>query len=243
MDQLITVGTDGATNWVAGPDGRKYNLGLISVISLVSALVPQKKRVVQLLGEFTDLGSVMFRADSGKLGRILGKVASSSSIEQASVRTMTLLKDLDAIERHIAALREAAQKKATNLPEGVKILAKMASKLSCEGLEAYEPETEEIVDDFLPGVMEVYSYEAYVSNTKTAGTIASKAAEVVDRIDTLVGAGKKFNASKAKVDVRNVTVRVASLLRGDVSKPGVAEELGKLAGEMDRLRSLFFPSK
>lgn len=227
--KLITVGTDGITNWVSASDGKRYNLGVMSVLKFVTDLLPPKKAVTAL-DTFLSEGSVMIVADPNKLEKTFARIAAQNPSMSPPVKdSMATIQDkLTKIERHVEALNKAAAKKASNLHEGIDILVKLASELKAHDVTA----------DFSDFIKEKKEEKEEEEKSKEAAVIIEKAAAVVERIDTLVDQGKKFNASKARQDVRAVTVRVASALRS-----GDSSALGKIAGEMDKIHSLFFPTK
>lgn len=228
--KLITVGTDGITNWVSASDGKRYNLGVMSVLKFMTDLLPPKK-AVSALDTFLAEGSVMIVADPNKLEKTFARIAAQNPSMSPSVKDLmaTIQDKLTKIERHVEALNKAAAKKASNLHEGIEILVKLASDLKAHDVTAD-------FSDFIKEKKEEKEEEE--KSSKEAAVIIEKAAAVVERIDTLVDQGKKFNASKARQDVRAVTVRVASALRS-----GDSAALGKIAGEMDKLHGLFFPTK
>lgn len=228
--KLITIGTDGLTNWVSAADGKRYNLGVMSVLKFVTDLLPPKK-AVSALDTFLTERSVMVVVDSNKLEKTFARMAAQNpSMSHSGEDSMATIQDkLTKIERHVEALNKAAAKQASNLHEGIGILVKLASELKAHDVTAD-------FSDFIKEKKEEKEDEE--KSSKAAATIIEKAAAVVERIDTLVAQGKKFNASKARQDVRTVTVRIASALRS-----GDSAAVGKIAGEMDKIHSLFFPTK
>lgn len=64
---LVTVGTDGFTDWVKLPDGSRLNLGPISVLKLVSKLAPSRGAARSTLDSFLKDGEAMFSVDEAKM--------------------------------------------------------------------------------------------------------------------------------------------------------------------------------
>jgi hypothetical protein len=68
--KLITLATDGTTNHIVLPNGHRQNLGTVSPMKVVMALMP-KREARRLLDEFNKEGQTMFRADLEVLGDLL----------------------------------------------------------------------------------------------------------------------------------------------------------------------------
>jgi hypothetical protein len=255
---LVTIGTDGVTDWVSTPDGQKFNLGAVSALNLVSRAV-QKGLAKHVLKEFNRHGEVMASVDEDKLWELLAPkrarwssdVSSSmafhkSESSQRKESTMnTLSDDIQAIERHVAALDQAASRKAINLSEGVQHLVKLANKIKSPNQSKNEtyynlgaPEVHE-VGDKTAGL----SFDVYEGNLNLANQILATAEETVGKIDVLAEAGRPFNAAKAKLDVHAVTMKVAGILKTDLTASWVRDDLVKLASRADEIHSLFASAK
>jgi len=90
--------------------------------------------------------------------------------------------------------------------------------------------------------LEKLSYDILQENTTIAGEILANLEETFGCIDTLVKAGKKFNSSKAKADLHEVSSKVAGILRDvDLTQSWVRGDLDKLSTRAGQLRGLFFP--
>jgi hypothetical protein len=258
---LVTVGTDGVTDWVKTPDGLRFNLGAISALRFVSSLV-SGRIAKRALDAFLADKEAMIAVDEDKMWTLLAPHRAiwsadvSSSMEPQSMTarhtdtsrkgTMTTLSDdLATIERHIQALNEAASKKASNLAEGVEVLKKLAGKIKSPnqsdnsvyyGLGA--PKVYEVGDKVAR-----LSYDTYIANTELANTILASTEKCVQVIDKLAAAGKKFNASRAKADVRDVSVKVAGIMQTDLTASWVRGDLDKLAARAEQLSGLFVNAK
>lgn len=249
---LVSIGTDGLTDWVKTPDGTRFNLGPVSVLHFVSSMVP-KNQAAKILDSYARGEEAMLSVDEALMWDMMAPRRSRWSTMrnpllalQSQESTMsTLSEDLTAIETHIQALKQASAKKASNLNEGVKALFKLAGKIKSPNQSTNstyynlgEPKVHE-VGDKVAGL----SYDTYVQNTDQANQILAKAEETVKTIDRLAGEGRKFNASRAKADVRSVTSKVAGLLQVDLTAPWVAGDLAKLASRMDEVHGLFVKIK
>src|SRR5262245_59832991 len=71
---LVTVGTDGSKDWVRTPDGQKYALGPVSVLTLLSRLSRNSKTARHALDEFLARGEVMVSVDDDALWGLLSPV-------------------------------------------------------------------------------------------------------------------------------------------------------------------------
>lgn len=249
---LVSIGTDGLTDWVRTPDGARYNLGPVSVLSFVASMVP-KAQAKKVLDSFALGKEAMLSVDEELMWEMLApRRARWSALRnplltlQSQESTMsTLSDDLAAVENHIQALKTAAAKKATNLTSGVEVLVKLAGKIKSPNQSKNNtyynlgaPDVHE-VGDKVAGL----SYDTYAQNSETANQILAKAEVTVQTIDKLAAAGRKFNASRAKADVRSVTSKVAGILQVDLTAPWVAGDLAKLAARMDEVHGLFAKAK
>lgn len=251
MGLLVTIGTDGATDWVKTPDGLRYNLGTVSALRLVSTCAP-RHIVKKTLDTFLTYKEAMVSIDETKMWELLApRRARWSSMmplcaPYSQETTMdSIFADLTALETHITALKEASAKKASNLSAGVAHLVKLANKIKSPNQSTNstyynlgEPKVHE-VGDKVAGL----SYDTYVANSELATAITAKAEETVGQIDKLVTAGRKFNASRAKADVMAVSQKVAGILATDLTASWVKSDLTKLASRMDEIHGLFVKAK
>lgn len=250
---LVTLGTDGTTDWVRTPDGLKFNLGPVSALKFVLGLAP-KGTAKRALNEFLTQKEVLFPVDEGAMWTLLAPHRArwsadvSSSIaplreEPAARNHMAFSDDLKAIENHIANLKAASAKKATNLSSGVQHLIKLADAIKSPRQSSYygveTPEVREAMSEKASGL----SYDVYASNTELAQKILAKTDETVKTIDKLVTAGRKFNASRARADVRTITDKVAGILTTDITQSWVKSDLTKLAAHADQIHELFATAK
>jgi hypothetical protein len=251
---LVTIGTDGVTDWVRTPDGYKYNLGPISALSFVTGLVP-RGTAKRALDEFLAQQEVLVSVDEGAMWELLAPhrarwssdVSPSIPSMKGATRksTMTFSDDLSAIENHIEALKVASAKKATNLSSGVKHLIKLAGKIKSPN----QSDNSTYYNLGAPKVHEVgdkvagLSYDVYAHNTELANQILAKAEETTKTIGKLASAGRRFNASRALADVRTVTDKVAGILTTDITQSWVKSDLDKLAARAEEIHGLFANAK
>lgn len=67
---LVTIGTDGVVDFIQIPDGSKFNLGPISVLKLITGLVPVRTAKAALK-EFLENKQVMLSVDLDKMWALL----------------------------------------------------------------------------------------------------------------------------------------------------------------------------
>ena len=160
----------------------------------------------------------------------------------------TIQEDLGHLEAHIAELRKhASNATPESLAEGREILVRLAQKIKSPNQSKNQtyynlgaPDVHEVGDKTADIEL---SYDKAQANMTLAHQILAKAGETVVRIDKLAGAGKKFNAAKAKADVHAVTSKVAGILKMDLTASWVQEDLRKLANRTDHTHGLFLPKK
>lgn len=88
------------------------------------------------------------------------------------------------------------------------------------------------------------SFATFQANLKLAEEIITQVAETDVKIDALVTAGRKFNASKARTDLHLVTANLQDVLRQvDIAEPWVTGDLQKLAKKCEGLHALFANAK
>jgi len=68
---LVTVGTDGSKDWVKTPDGQKFALGPVSVMTLVTKLTRTTKVAREVLDEFLKKGEALLSVDQDRLWALL----------------------------------------------------------------------------------------------------------------------------------------------------------------------------
>lgn len=273
---MVTIGTDGVTHYVKTPDGLSFNMGAVSPMKFVMALVGKGNQSLRLLRSFEDTGEAMFPVDLTKMWTLLSPPRTRwrrwaadgpfmpadqrrppSHPESRTLMTEQVFKvfsehlarieaDLKALEAKASSdqLRGAVDKTAALKAEYEKVIASIGEFVKAAQNPApasSDTPSDKAAVSSTPG-MEGLHYDTYQQNSEVATRILDQAEETAGRIDKLVEAGKKFNATQAKGDVHAVTVKVAGILRDvDITKPWVQEDLGKLASRMGQLHGLFFP--
>lgn len=274
MHLLVTLGTEGPTNWVRLPDGQKFNLGPISVLSFVTKLALGGNRSARsILDGFLAGKEVLLRVDEDRMWELLAprrtRWASDSFIgSQVTTQhksptgtiTMTIDKDLGILEAHVEKLHKAASARVSTqkMAEGVNLLVRLAKSVGNQSdNSAYygmkpdlfevgdpEPEIFEVGDPEPKVETTKLAYDIHKANSLLATQVLDQMESVNSRIDELVTAGKRFNATKAKADAYLVTSKIAGIVNEvDLTVPWVADDLKKLAAQAEHLHGLFFPKK
>lgn len=257
---LVTVGTDGATDWVRLPNGQRMNLGAISVLKFVTTL--GKTRVArQVLDRILAGEEAMLSVDEDRLWDLLtprrARWGSADgpfmTPDRRTTRTTmpTIQEDLGHLEAHIAELnKHAANSTPESLAEGREILVRLAQKIKSPNQSKNQtyynlgaPDVHEVGDKTAANGDLDLAFDKAQANMTLAHQILIKAEETAVKIDKLASAGKKFNAAKAKADVHAVTAKVAGILKMDLTASWVQEDLRKLASRSDHLHGLFIPKK
>ncbi len=259
---LVTVGTDGFTDWVQLPDGSKLSLGPVSILTFVTKLCPSGQMAKRTLEGLLQDKAAMVAVDDDKMWAMLtprrARWAADSFMIRDQRNTPTsrrgtnmgsIDRDLTAIENHLVALSKAAKAGASpeKMSEGLNILTKLACDYS--GLDETVPEPPSPAPALDPSTPQAPSvdglaYDIYTANSGLVEQIVSQSEATVDRVDKLVEAGKKFNADRAKADIHAVTSKVAGIVQDtDLTAPWIADDLEKLAARSQQLHDLFVPAK
>jgi len=261
---LVTIGSDKATNWVRTPDGQKFNLGSVSVLNfVVKACLGGSRKAREVLNKFLKGEEVMLRVDEDRLWSLLAPRRSRWAVAHPFIptdrqtsqgKTMdTISSDLDNILQHIGNLnRVAGRVPAKKMAEGVGILQKFVAKVVDQSSNtAYLGLGAKVFDagvDRPPEVTQVEDVDAakvaQVLNPgeKTVSGILEKMSAVDEKIGQLVESGKQFDHVQARLDVYELTQRVASLTAStDLMESWAQEDLAKYAARANHLHGLFFP--
>lgn len=258
MALLVSIGTDGITNWVRLPSGERMNLGPLSVLSFVTHSAQSGKAAKRALDGFLRDGEAMVSVDEESMWGLLTPVRAKWSTNiagpfmtydprTARARYMSINeKDLKDLEQHVAALNKFASKASPQkMAEGREILAKLAKKVCvADDQQQEEPKEEPKKDEESDKeASSGLAYDTIQANRALANNILAKSDETVQVIDRLASAGKPFNAARAKADVHAVTSKVAGIIREDLTQSWVGQDLHKLAAQADKLHGLFIPKK
>lgn len=239
---LVTLGTDGLTDWVRMPDGAKMSLGSISVLKFVSKLAPTSRQARQALRGFLAGQEVMVPVDENRMWELLAprrtRWACDGPFMAPDQRTTptpqgkgtmpTIFADLQALEKHIDLLnKHASRVSPEQRAEGFKILQQLTQRIAKNqsdnsayyGLgqpdvfEATDPAPTPTPPETKAAQVEGLAYDAVVNNRGLADMILNQAEETIAGIDRAAAINPRFKAAaRAKADVHAVTSKVAGIL-------------------------------
>lgn len=260
---LVTIGTDGLKDWVQTPDGQKFSLGPVSVLSFVAKLVRSSKASQKALEQFLKRGEALVTVDDDLMWKLLAPTQSRLAAGPFMSRPQgdpslripnmsTIREDLSALRKVIGHLNVLAAKGEKD-PRAVQHLIKLADKIKSPNQsknQTYynlgQPKVHEVGDaEPKPHTVSAsteLSFDSYEQNMKLAKGILAKAEQTVATINRLASRGKKFNASRARADVAALTTKVASICsQTELTESWVRNDLTKLAARTDKLHGLFHP--
>lgn len=226
---LVTVGTDGMKDWVRTPDGQKFALGSISVLSFVSKLARNSRAAKNTLDDFLKTGEAVLKVNDDHMWSILAprraRWASDGSFmfqdqRQAHLPPRTGMTTLDDILTKTETVMAYCTKQASAGnpidPQAFKDLEISAQKLAASLDSTYD------------------------ENMRLAKAILDESTQTVVTINKLASAGKRFNRTAALKDVASVTHKVAGICeKTALTEEWVVGDLQKLAAESTRIHQLF----
>lgn len=265
----MTVGSDWNTDWVQTPEGQKFTLGRISVAKFLGALCDQS-RLRSALDQFLNSGETMVNVDLNQMWEMLKPVrarygVASPFMTSPSREGRNPMHDFKAFEASLSQAEKAltllTQKVASKQAQGI-ASARQAFVVAANKIKSPNQSKNQTYYGYGdPPVFEVgdapppveaaptakaagnkLAYDVLQENSTIAGEILANLEETNEKIDSLVQAGKKFNAAKAKADLHGVSTKVAGILRDvDLAQSWVRGDLDKLAAHADQLHGVFFP--
>lgn len=234
MRSLVDISTDGNVAFVQLPGGQKLNLGPVSALDFVRKLALSTSFARRALDEFLKSGSAMLSVDIDQMWEVL---APRRSRWAASPLIRTLGCGSTTGERRMPNLKEIGSKLATVEQTMAAVQVEAANgEVSADKRKAFT--------DALAGLCESAQGQGcpdlVETNTLTATDILQKVQATGQKIDELVTAGRKFNASKAREDLYTVTSTLNDvLLENKLSD--ATDRLAQLDQEASRIHGLFFP--
>lgn len=266
----VTIGTDGNIDYVETPDGVRYALGTTSVLQLISKLVTGQRHRREAVEAYNKVGEAMVLLDLEAFfdlqAPIRARWASNSSLfpepdRDAPLRgtpmdTASFIKRLACCEQQVAQLNQAPT------PEGQTALIEAVASISLpnfgdqsknnafNGLGQPKVDTLEDPGAWTPPASVTHplgksaSFQTLQANMAMAEGIVEKVNQTDEKIDALVTAGRKFNASKARNDLHTIVATLVSMLKQvDPAQPWVTAELQKLEAQASDIHGLFAPAK
>lgn len=248
---LVSIGTDGNTDWVKTPDGQKFSLGPVSVLDFVTKLSRSSGMARVTLDRFLRGEEAMLPVNEDRMWEILSPQKprwAADSFISADQRLLPLneRQTMGTIQTDLLAAENIIQQ-LNKLASESKIDAKLVGQLIQATGKIKSPNQSKNQTYYgLSSTVEAAASDdglestTYLANMEVAEDILKKAKETVSTIDRLAAEGKKFNSVQAKADVLKVTSRVASICdQTELVESWVGGDLQKLAKRSDELHALF----
>ena len=234
---LVTIGSDGATNWVKLPNGQRFNLGGTSILNFAVQL-SSGSTAKKAINRYLSTGEAMISVDEEKMWTMLAPrpprlAAEGPFISQDRRDKMGIHQQLDTLRDHLQVLAKKAGSPTSQdlaLLKRLSILPAPSKYPEFYGLPSTRKASESL--DLA---------ETHRDNSEMADRILDLVASTADRIDHLVQEGKKFNATRARQDLHEVSSKVASIVGSEVIASWVQEDLRALEKRAIELHQLFTP--
>ncbi len=288
---LVTLGTDGLSDYIRLSDGTKYMLGAVSPLRFVVETVSSSFIARKALDLFLSTGQAMFSADVDRMWELLKPKRArwsafatplipysdrrtteprNSSIRDQNREARTMASEADQftkdsiqnqigrIESQIALISEHAKEASPgsissttmkNELQGLKDLAAWLRRPSPYGNQS-DNSTYYGLPNQGPGGIKaaneqpVPSYEHFKAHTQMVSDIVQAVGETTAKIDQLVTAGKKFDATRARQDLHKIASTATEIMRNvDLAQPWVKNDLTKLAKDAEHIHGLFANAK
>ena len=251
---LVTIGTDGNSDYVQLSDGVRYMLGSVSILKFVTELSQGVTSSRHALSTFMSDKKAMLTVDLDRMHELLAPrrprhssvikplIKSSDWISQESDHKRILMADtslaqqISKIEGHVATLM-ARPKSASTSPETLSLLTEdvkglVASITASEEEEAGENQRVEQGKEA--------SFDTLSANAELAETILACVDESNTTIDRLASEGKRFDAPKAKQDLHRIASKVSEIAQNvDLAQPWVKKDLAFLAKHASEIHDIF----
>lgn len=244
---LVTLSTDGLRDYVTLSNGQKLILGIVTVLKFVTKLNVHPRLTRTILDAFNEHGEVMVTVDLDQMYELLAPVRAKwakdmpvTSFMHGSDRTLQgkILMDAKTLETRLAAVEALVSdisKDRFNVLPKFDQLRQLTANLSV-------PATDVPVAAVVPATTP--SVETLEANATLADEILFKVEATGEKVERLVQAGRKFNASAARSDLFSIAHRVAEIVNNvDLAQSWVEADLTKLAAEANRIHGLFEPAK
>jgi len=266
----VTVGTDGNIDYVETPDGVKYALGTTSVLQLIAKMVSGQRLRKEAVETFNKDGAAMVVLDLDAFFEMLTPVrkrwASNSSLFRDADRDDPLrgtpMDKAEFIKRLACCEQQVKKLTDTPSPEATSALVQAVASISLPSfgdpsknnsfMSLGQPKLDTVEDPgaYTPPTSVTHplgksaNFQTLQTNLKMAEEIVEKVDQTDTKIDALVTAGRKFNASQARSDLHTIVATLVSMLKQvDPAQPWVTAELQKLANQATEIHGLFAPAK
>jgi uncharacterized protein YukE len=241
---LVSIGTDGTSDWVRLPNGQKFNLGSVSVLSFATTLAKNTALAKTVIQDFLENGESLLTVNEDRMWAVLQQPRSmwasdsfmASDQQQETSKMSDVVETLDRMDQQIRHLNRLATVGEKD-PKAFALLSRLASSLNPKALFASDDEDD--AEEESEGQSKL-AFDTYSVNMEAAKNILLLARETLATIDDKVAEGRKFNAARARADVRAITSKAGSICeRTQLVEGWVTSDLRKLSSEMTRIHGLF----
>jgi hypothetical protein len=253
---LVTIGTDGFVDYVQTPDGLKFNLGPVSVLKLITGLVPVRTARAALK-EFLENKQVLLSVDLDKMWKLLpfqraryssvyNPLMSNSSCRPVILREANMDPEKitkEAIEQQVAQIeKEISNLQASGMPKNMLASQVETLKGMIATMKAPSPYGDQSKNKTYYGLGKTASYDTFMANTEMAEDVITKVAATDETIDRLVSEGKHFDSARARMDLHKLASRVSEISQNvDLAYPWVSNDLMELSKKANEIHELFRP--
>lgn len=264
---LVTIGSNGPVDYLETPDGVRYTLGTTSVLQLISRLVSGRRFQREALEAFNQgkEAAVLLDLDAFfEMQTPRARWASNSSLFPRSDRTLrgTSMNTADLMKRIACCEQQVALLDHEPSPENQTALIEMVASISLpnfgdqskndafDGMGKPKVDTMEDPGAYTPPANITHplgkqaDLETLQTNLAMAETIVQKVHVTDEKIDAMVTAGRRFNASKARNELHTIVATLVSMLKQvDPAHKWVTAELQKIDLRAAEIHDLFAPVK
>lgn len=248
--KLVTLVTEGATNYIVLPNGQKRNLGTISPLKLICVFYTNKREARQLLDRLLAESSVMMRVDTDSLDTLFEAKRRETypyrRSQWASLEgTISPLMEtkicggsamLDSVEQIVRKIEARTSHFNSRVASGDEVTGADVEgfKGLVEELKAEVPKGQSKNDYFSKDKKKEASVEAQLD---VAIDRISATRKVIDRLEA---DGRKFNASRARADLLDAADKVRNLLARETISD---EDAQVVVDRVNKLHGLFAGAK
>lgn len=248
---LVTVATDGFRDYVELPDGRTLNLGSVSVLKLITSLVPSVSMCRRALDTFLQDGRAVIKGDIGQLEEILApKRARWATLGKGLIPTLprqgegmmqeqanTAVASFEGLLSTFDSLYQAPTPEA--LTEFRRTAAEFIALVSSAASEDASEQTEEPKEASVEkedGGIKLAASEVPLVNEGLVHLVVAR----VEAALQAVSSSSKKGSDVAKVDLHVISTRLDGIVKSaSMGDPSLRTALLDLAGKADQVRSFF----
>ncbi len=240
---LVTIGSDGLSDYVQLSDGQRYMLGSVSILRFVTELAPGSLVARSTLDDFLAGRRTMLRVDLDRMWQVLApRRARHSSVVAIPLIPPAISRSLDLrtlrarqgtmADTSDRATQEAIANQITRIEGQIALLEQKAKdaggtpaasmKSDIDSLKSLitelrrpSPYGDQSKNETFYGLpgAKQASFDMLQANTSLAEEILTKVASTNDKIEQLVLAGKRFDSPRAKQDLHKIASRVSEIVQ------------------------------